>query len=151
MFSMTKTRGFTLIELMIVVAILSILAGVALPVYQDYVRKVRRSDAAVLLTEAAQFMERFNTANRRYDEDTAGAGVAIPADLAQSPKTGADAYYNITIQAVDQTGFTLVATPVGGQVGDGIITITNTGARGWDKNNNGAIEADENCWVKKCT
>ena len=46
--------------------------------------------------------------------------------------------------------YTLVATPKGGQTGNGMLIISNTGARGWDRNDNGAIDADENCWDKKC-
>jgi len=151
MFSISKTRGFTLIELMIVVAIIAILATIGFPMYQDYVRKVRRVDATSVLTEASQYMERFYSANHRYDQDLAATAVAMPGDLVESPKESAVKFYDVAIQAVSATGYTLVATPKGGQAGNGILIITSTGARGWDRDNDGTVEATENCWNKKCS
>ena len=145
-----KIRGFTLVELMIVIAIIAILATIGFPMYQDYVKKVRRTDATSVLTEAAQFMERFYTANHRYHQDRAGTAVAIPADLLKSPKEASVKFYNLSISAVDANSYTLLATPTGKQTGDGILTLTNTGARGWDQDNDGTVEASENCWTKKC-
>ena len=59
------SAGFTLIELMIVVAIIAIIAAVAFPSYQEHVRKTRRADAQTALLELSQFMERHYTANGR--------------------------------------------------------------------------------------
>jgi type IV pilus assembly protein PilE len=153
MFSISKIRGFTLIELMIVVAIIAILATIGFPMYQDYVRKVRRVDATSVLTEASQYMERFYTANHRYHQDLAGTAVAIPGDLVESPKQSSVKFYDITLPnaTLSASGYTLVATPKGGQAGNGILIITNTGARGWDNDNNGTVDADETCWNKKCS
>ena len=85
-------RGFTLIELMIAVAVVGILAAIAYPSYQEHVRKARRADAQTALLELAQFMERHYTANGRY-LTTAGAAPVLPFDAA--PKDGATKYYNI--------------------------------------------------------
>lgn len=103
-------RGFTLIELMIVVAIVAILASIMLPAYQDQVRKSRRADAKAVLTELSGFMERFYASNGRYDQDGAGNAVALPFN--QSPREGRK-YYNLTVAAAADT-YTLTATAIAG-------------------------------------
>ena len=77
-------RGFTLVELMITVAILGILVSVALPSYLDSVRKGRRADAQSVLLEASQFMERYATENLRFDQSRAGVAVALPTTLSSA-------------------------------------------------------------------
>ena len=142
----TQSRGFTLIELMIVVAIVAILAAIAYPSYQDSVRKSRRADARAVMVEAAQFMERFYTENFRYDQDRGGAAVALPPNLTVSPSGSAAGtqYYNITLTNLAATTFTLNAAPTGAQSGDtgcGTLTVTNTGV----KNRSGSKPVEE-CW-----
>ncbi|MCW8165487.1 type IV pilin protein [Verminephrobacter aporrectodeae] len=75
-------RGFTLIEVMIVTAIIAILAAVAYPSYREYIAKSRRAEAKTILISAQQWMERFYTENFRYDENSAGVAVT---DLTQFP------------------------------------------------------------------
>ena len=103
--------GFTLIELMIVVAIVGVLAAIAAPSYQCYLERSQRSSAVSVLLEASQFMERFNTSNNGYAVDTNGGGVALPSALTLSPREGTPRY-NIAIAAVGTTNFTLTATPI---------------------------------------
>ncbi|MEN8177074.1 MAG: type IV pilin protein [Pseudomonadota bacterium] len=126
-------KGFTLIELMIVVAIVGILAAIAYPSYVEQTRKARRNDAQGVLIELAQYMQRFYTENNRYDQDLGGNAVAVPAALAQSPRDGATKFYNLSFQAVAANTFTLQAVPIvgGAQDGDtcGTMTYSNTGAR----------------------
>ena len=72
------SKGFTLVEVMVVVAIIGILAAIAYPSYQDSVVKSKRGAAVSCLMEQVQFMERFYSTNLRYDQTTAGAPVGLP-------------------------------------------------------------------------
>jgi type IV pilus assembly protein PilE len=138
--------GFSLMELMIVVAIVGILGSIAYPSYLNQVTKSRRTDAQAVLMEAAQFMERFYTENNRYDQDTGGTAVALPAQLQESPRDSGTKSYDITVQASTTSTYTLRATPKNGQAGDGFIQLTNTFLKGWDSDNSGALSTAEQTW-----
>jgi type IV pilus assembly protein PilE len=103
--------GFTLIELMIVVAVIGILAALAYPSYQCYVERSQRGSAVGVLLEGSQFMERFFTTNNGYAVDVNGAAVVLPSSFTVSPRDGA-AKYNITLSNVTTTSFRLNAAPV---------------------------------------
>jgi type IV pilus assembly protein PilE len=128
-------NGFTLIELVIVMAIVGILAVIAYPSYQNQIRNARRSDAQGALLELAQFMQRFHTVNNRYDQDTEGNPVALP--FAQSPRDAGTTFYNLRLQAVTATNFILEAEPIGAQTGDSCGTISLT---------NASIKSPAECW-----
>lgn len=136
------SHGFTLIEVMIVVAVIGLLAAIAYPSYQDSVRKTRRSDAKAVLSELAQFMERTYTENNSFKPG--GNNPTLP--YVESPIDGSQKYYDIAISASTTSSFTLQATPKGPQAGDGVLTLSSTGARWWDANNNGAVDSGENSW-----
>lgn len=113
-----QTTGFTLIELMITVAIIGILAAIAYPSYTEYVKKTRRAEIAELLSEQAQTLERSYSRN---------SGTYAATGLSSG-----NAYYTITSTVTAQE-FTLTAAPVPASMmnGDkcGSFQITNTGAR----------------------
>lgn len=127
-----RHAGFTLIELMITVAIVAILAAVAYPSYRDYIERSRQSEAQGILMESAQWMERFYAENYRYDENTAGVAVAelFAQRFVQSPRNGAAAY-TISVPTATQTGFVVRATRTGSMTGNkcGNFEMTNTGVR----------------------
>ena len=146
-----KQRGFTLIELMIVVAIIAILASVAFPSYQASIKKSRRGDAQGALVAFAAAMERHFTENQTkgYKEAATGKGdTGAPRIFpTEAPLGGgADKYYDLTIQAANETSYTLRATPKNAQAGDGFLELLSTGARRWDENNDDAIGTGESDW-----
>ena len=129
-----KTRGFTLIELMVVVSIIAIIAALVYPSYRENVRKARRADAQGVMFELTQWMERFYTENGRYHQTRAGTAVGglVPVFLLASPKEGGTKFYNFSLTNLTATTFTIVATPAAGQAGDkcGNLTLTQAGTKG---------------------
>lgn len=125
-------RGFTLIELMITVAIVAILAAVAYPSYKEYIDRSRRSEAQGILMEAAQWMERFYAENYRYDKNTKDVIVAtlFAGRFTKSPGSG-DAAYTISVKSSSATEFVVQAVRAGSMIGDkcGNFEITYTGVR----------------------
>ena len=145
-----KSRaGFTLIEVMVVVAIVGILAAIAIPSYVEYIRRGHRSAARSQLQQATLWMERFRSENGRYDQTVAGAAVALPGGLAVAPDAGQGAaQYNIALGGLAAGTYTLTATPVaGGAMANdvcGNLTIDNTGLKGFT--GNGAQASANFCW-----
>jgi len=127
--SANRSSGFTLIEVMIVVAVIGILAAIAYPSYLEYVRDARRSDARVNLLELAQYMERYHTGNGSY-LNASNAAPALP--YTESPKDGGTKYYDLSFSAIATNSFTLRAVPKGAMTGDscGTLTYTFAGVKG---------------------
>lgn len=123
---MMRLKGFTLIEIMIVVAIVAILAAIAYPSYVNYVRKSRRADAEAALVAGAQQMERYFTQNNTYATATlTTAGI---------PSQTQDGSYTISFaqNSLTATGYQLQAVPSGPQAADpcGTLSYDQNGTKG---------------------
>lgn len=131
-----RTSGFTLIELMVTVAIIGILAAVALPAYSDYVRRGKVPEATTALATMRVQMEQYYQDNRNYGVDPA-CGIAAP--------TSEHFTYVCALGASDQS-FTITASGVAGRGTDNMsYTINQAGARGstaWGS-------TSTTCWITK--
>lgn len=124
-------QGFSLIELIITVAIIGILAGTVYPSYSQYMYEVRRSDALTALTAAAAMQERWYSINHAYKDSVSNLGGS------SSP----EGYYTISVVA-DSTSFTLTATAQssGVQAGDSGCTVLTVDHFG--------VQSPPSCWNK---
>ena len=118
---MRRTKGFTLVELMIAVAIVGILAAVAIPSYQNYVLKANRAEAKSMLMDAASRQEQYYMDNRTYTLDMDKLGYTVDAGGKVDTGTGK---YLMDATVADASSYTLAATAQGNQVSDSCGTFT---------------------------
>ena len=135
----TQQQGFTLIELMITVAIIAILAAVAYPSYNEYVQRGHRSEGQALLNDTAALQERFYAQNFAYV--TATADIATKLRGKASSPTGK---YNLTLGAGAATdgGYLLTATQQFSDTACGNLTLNALGVRG----RTGSGKTIAECW-----
>ena len=130
-----RRKGFTLIEMVVVLAILAIIVSIALPNYQDYLKRSRRSDAMIALEQIANKQEQFYFDWSTYSNSFEDLNVS-----SRSP----DGYYKLSIDVADDTLFIARAIPVvdSSQFGDGGFERHSTGKEGWDPDGDGVYECD---------
>lgn len=150
-----QMKGFTLIELMIVIGIISILATIGYPRYQSSLERARRADAVAALAGLASAMERVYTESNSYcDAADSSSGVAVNNCGNSSIKdtglpnrdvfTFQSSFYTVTIASVSSDSYSLTAVPAGSQINDsvcGTLTINQLGI----KTNAGGLDNSE-CW-----
>lgn len=136
----SMNTGFTLVELMIAVAIAAVLATIALPAMNNHIETARRSEAKTALLELANFMERHYTMNSSYITSN-GTPPALPFNTVPKDTTSQQTY-TLSVQATPQA-YTLQALPIttGTQARDkcGTLTLNHTGE---------TSAAQPNCWEK---
>lgn len=131
--------GFTLLEVMVAVAIIGILAAIAIPSYTDYILRANRAEGREWLMRVSAAQERFYTNRNTYTDDVvSGAGLSLGTISSEK------GHYNVRVVVTnDGQSYELIGLPQGRQTTDkcGELSITNVGVKGYSGN-----EGNGNCW-----
>lgn len=132
-----RSDGFTLIEVLVVMAIAAILASIAWPSYTEHVVRAKRAGARAVLLEGAQYME------RQYVHSNSYGSVTLPARLQTSPPDAGSgaAHYTVSVSASTTYAYTLTAAPVASEPTCATLTLAHTGAR-----QKAGSRSLEECW-----
>lgn len=145
--------GFSLIELMIVVAIIGIITAIAYPSYQSFIADGYRGNGQADLLALASAMERHHSGSFTYEGAAEnGADTGSPqvfASYSPSAEPAANKRYDLTIETATATAYELKASPVTGtgQAGSGDLYYFSDGRKAWDSNADGNLSAGEYCWT----
>ena len=143
-----RQAGFTLIELMVVVAIVAIIFAIAFPSYERYVVRAKRAVGQNMLMQVADRQQQFFMDNKRFAADLTNLGFTanpfmVDDDGASTVAGDPDAVYSVALSNVTATTWTATATPLNGQLSRdtscGNLTINQAGAKG-------KTGAGDNCW-----
>lgn len=142
-----RARGFTLVELMVALAILAIVSAVAVPIYTEYSVRTQRTNAEKDLMNCAQSMERLNAQTFTYAGQVGGGDTGpVTANICTPTTT----VYTIAVTVANANTFTMRATPIAGTqvANNGMLEVDASGAQRWDRNNDGDFgDANETVWA----
>lgn len=146
-----KQGGFTLVEMLVVVAIIAILAVIAIPSYQEYVIRTNRADMQTEMMRIAQDLQRYQVANKNFKDVT----LAKVGSSGNYPQQGTALYtLNLTISSVPKNSnrynrWELTATPINDQrqKGNGIICLNSDGHKFWSKGQTTCTLSANSDWV----
>ncbi|MEB3753254.1 type IV pilin protein [Acinetobacter sp. MD2(2019)] len=137
--------GFTLIELMIVVAIIAILAAIAYPSYTSYKVRTNRADVQSELMQIAGSLQSYKLVNNSYKDATISGG-----GITENYPTTGTAYYTISLEVdkSDNQGYTLTATPAVTTVqnGNGVVCLNQDGQKFWTKGATACVLSNSSTW-----
>jgi type IV pilus assembly protein PilE len=140
-----SANGFSLIELLLVLAIMGLVSVLAFPNYQQHLQRGQRAEAAAALLEAEHFMARYYSAHGRYDgsAEAPAKPPELPLRLQRIPK-GSEPRYQLSLSAATVNSYELKAEPVGAMASDkcGTLTLNQTGLKGVT----GSALSAADCW-----